>query len=55
MLDSKGQGFESRQEHKKNFEFFQVKKVVLTHCWCAQPVCIYSRHTKDNIRTLKIL
>ena len=22
-------------------EFFQVKSVVLTHCWCAQPLCVY--------------
>ena len=32
------------QEHKTNFgEFFQVKKVVLAHCWCDQPLCVYTR------------
>ena len=32
---SKSRGFESRrQELKKNFEFYRVKKVVLTRCRC---------------------
>ena len=39
---SKGWGFESCQEHKKNLEFFQVKKVVLTRYLCAQPLCVYA-------------
>ena len=43
---SKGWGFESRQEHNKNFEFFRVKKVVLTHCWCAQAPCVCARIQK---------
>ena len=47
---SKGRGFESRQEHKKNFEFFLVRKVVQTRCRCAQPL-VYTHH----VRTLKIL
>ena len=51
---SKGRGFETCQEHKKNFEFFWVKKAVLTRCRCATPVCIRT-HTKDHVRTLKIL
>ena len=38
-------------------EFFRVKKVVLTHCRCAKPPCVYARTpiTKDHVRTLKIL
>ena len=39
----KGRGFESHQEHTKNFEFFRVKKVVLTRCRCAQLLCVYER------------
>ena len=27
-------------------EFFQVKNVVLTRCWCAQPLCVYM-HTQE--------
>ena len=38
----KDRGFESRQEHKINFEFFRVKKVVPTRCRCAQPPCVYA-------------
>ena len=49
---SKGQGFESCQEHKKNVEFFWVKKVSLSVC--PTPVCIHT-HMKDHVRTLKIL
>ena len=30
----------TRQEHKKMCEFFRVKNVVLTCCWCAQPLCV---------------
>ena len=36
---SKGRRFKSWQEHKKNS---RVKKVVLTRCRCAQPVCVYA-------------
>ena len=43
---AKGRGFESRQEHKKNFEFFRVKKIVLTRCRCVQPPCIYAHIRK---------
>ena len=43
---SKDWGFESHQEHKKNFKFFRVKMVVLTRCWCAQPSCVYAHIRK---------
>ena len=43
---TKGRGFESRQEHKKNVEFFRVKKVVMTCCQCAQPSCVYAHMQK---------
>ena len=42
---SKGGGFESRQEHRKNFVFFRVKNV-LTRCRCAQPPLCIGTHTK---------
>ena len=36
--------------------FFRVKKVVLTRCWCAQPLCVYMHayerpctHIKDPV------
>ena len=51
----KGRGFESRQKHNKNFEFFRVKKVVLTRCRCAQPPVCVRTHTTDHVRVLKIL
>ena len=51
---SKGQGFESRQEHKENF--FWVKKVVLTRCQCAQlDPCVYTHAHEDHVFMLKIL
>ena len=32
-----------RQQHKKQFwEFFRVKKIVLTHYRCAQPLCVHA-------------
>ena len=39
---SKGRGFESRQEHNKQFELLRVKQVVLTRCrvYTQPPVCI---------------
>ena len=44
------QRFEPRQEHKKNVrEFFRVKNVVLTCCWCIRT------HKNDHVRTLIIL
>ena len=46
---------EPHQEHKENFEFFWVKKVVLTRLsMCPTPVCIRT-HTKNHVRMLKIL
>ena len=41
---SKGRRFDSRQEHKKKY-YFSVKNVVLTRCWCAQPLCVYAHTT----------
>ena len=45
-LRSKGRVFESRQEHKNNFEFFRVKSL----CWLAvgvpNPPCVYARTRK---------
>ena len=53
---SKSREFESFQEHKKNFEFFKVKKVSADSLSvCPTPVCIRRAHTKDHVRTLKIL
>ena len=48
---SKGRGFESRVRSTRktlslSFEFFRVKKVVLTRCRCAQPLCVYARIRK---------
>ena len=41
---SKGRGFESRQEHKNNFEFLRIKKVCADSLSvCPTPVCIYTR------------
>ena len=41
--------FKPDQEHKKYlWEFFQVKNVVLTCCWCANPQCVF----KDCFRLL---
>ena len=32
-----------RQEHKKHlWELFWVKNVALTHCQCAQPLCVHA-------------
>ena len=48
--DPKGTRFLSRQEHKKNVDFFlfRVKCFVLTRCRCAQPpVCIGSAHAYE--------
>ena len=52
---SKGQGFESRQEHKNNFDFFSSQK------GCDDSLSVYPAHvyvlthTNDHVRTLKIL
>ena len=46
---------EPREEAQgKRNEVFRVKKVVLTRCRCAQPVCIRT-HKNDHVCTLKIL
>ena len=60
---SKGRGFESRQEHKKQFEFLRVKKVVLLDSLsvCPTPVCFYMHayerpctHVKDPVVHVRV-
>ena len=64
---SKDRRFKSRlrhEEHKKKlWEFFRVKNVVLTHCQCSQPPCVYTRirmitytltHFKDPVVHVRV-
>ena len=52
---SKGRGFKSRQEHKINVEFSSSQKGCADSLSvCPTPVCMRT-HTKDHVRTLKIM
>ena len=53
--DPKVEGLNPVMSTRKT-EFFRVKKVVPSRYRCAQPPCVYiCTHTKDHVRTLKIL
>ena len=60
-LRSKGRGFDSRQEHKKNLRVFLSQKGADSLSVCPTPVCIYMHayerpctHVKDHVVHVRI-